>query len=442
MPAPRIEPPALIDWVAGEPVAAPECDYVDIRDNACSRTANITTVYVDESTDVQWCGYHTSNYASQCNNCNAWTSDNFDSGCADRDCSSHADDEDEWYIDRDPQPAALCSNMQCRECYPASQSSNYNPIHDYYFKPTPAFHGDGPSFYGFELEVETGDNRVRSTGRKALESFAGNATDLAYLKHDSSIESGFEMVTHPMSYPWAMENFPFDVLDVLKAHRARAASSCGLHIHVNRDGFSSPTHAYRWLKFWYRNERGISAIARRSDSHWAAFAASERSRVKRVVKPNLPDAWSTRLARSCAVYEPLHAARNAWLWHDTYYQEGRIAGHSAENFPQRIEYNAAMLEYRAVRDHGRDDYGAQRYSAVNTTNDATFEMRVFASTLETQQLQAALGLASATVEYTRKLTSTDIIRNDGWGWPAFRAWVSDRPDYNPLAAEMSARCAS
>jgi len=54
MPAPRIEPPALIDWVAGEPVAAPECDYVDIRDNACSRTANITTVYVDESTDVQW----------------------------------------------------------------------------------------------------------------------------------------------------------------------------------------------------------------------------------------------------------------------------------------------------------------------------------------------------------------------------------------------------
>jgi hypothetical protein len=64
-------------------------------------------------------------------------------------------------------------------------------------------------------------------------------------------------------------------------------------------------------------------------------------------------------------------------------------------------------------------------------------MRVFASSLDIQQIQAAMGLVSASVEYTRKLSAQQIIRHNGWAWSAFAEWVSGREEYAPLYAEMT-----
>ncbi len=87
-----------------------------------------------------------------------------------------------------------------------------------------------------------------------------------------------------------------------------------------------------------------------------------------------------------------------------------------------------------------DRYG-HRYSAVNVNNSATFEVRVFASTLKRQQLMAALDLVAGSVEYTRALTVGEIVQNDGWSESAFMGWVAERPQYEALRSEMEYACA-
>ena len=94
-----------------------------------------------------------------------------------------------------------------------------------------------------------------------------------------------------------------------------------------------------------------------------------------------------------------------------------------------------------VKDYAKGGMGS-RYRAINTQNTTTFELRIFASSLQPQEVQAALALAAASVEYTRDLTVRDIVRSDGWGWSSFVAWARQHPAYRPLVAEMEAlQCA-
>jgi hypothetical protein len=91
-----------------------------------------------------------------------------------------------------------------------------------------------------------------------------------------------------------------------------------------------------------------------------------------------------------------------------------------------------------VKDYAKGALGLYRYQAINTQNTDTFELRIFASTLQPLQVQAALAFASATVAYTRTLTVTAITRDHGWSWPAFTRWLATRPVYAPLLDQVRA----
>lgn len=273
--------------------------------------------------------------------------------CAD--CMSLIDDGD-YCSDCD----GPCSCGDCYECgyAPACEDPL---IHDYDFKPPPRFHGDGPTYFGLELEInaEDKDDDARTAARCL--------GDLGYLKADSSIDYGFEIVTHPMSYAWAMGNFPWQMLDKLReAGCGTDGASTGLHVHISRDAFSAPSHIYRWMKFLYRNADTVGVVARRVSHEWARFDNGDRERVMEFVK----------------------GAKSS------------------------------------------------RHKAINTQNEHTFELRVFASSLVAQEVQAALGLAAASVEYTRNLTVRDISRNHAWQWSSFVTWLSGKREYAPLAAEL------
>lgn len=237
-------------------------------------------------------------------------------------------------------------------------------IHDYWHKPWPVFHGQGPLFLGLELEVATPTEDRWYCARTA----AGWLRDLGYLKSDSSIDYGFEIVTHPMSYRWAIECFPWPMLSALADLGCEATSQTGLHVHLSRAGFTGPAHAYRWMKFVYRNQSAVTALARRESCQWAQFSDEPR---------------------------------------------------------------------RAVKEHAKGVLGSSRFWAINTSNTDTFELRVFASSLHPLQVQAALGFAAASVEYTRDLTVAGIVRG-GWSWPAFTGWLAGRPGYAALRREVEA----
>lgn len=137
-------------------------------------------------------------------------------------------------------------------------------IHHYSYRPTPEFHGAGPLYLGMELEVETDDTwQSSNTAVNALGS-------LAYLKEDGSVD-GFEIVTHPMSYAYALAEFPWQLLPELADEGCNTHEGTGLHIHVSRNAFRSPCHIFRWHKLIYRNAGAVQALARRGDNEYASF---------------------------------------------------------------------------------------------------------------------------------------------------------------------------
>lgn len=167
-------------------------------------------------------------------------------GCAD--CGPNPDDE--------------CG---CEECTYGDQEDG--TIHGYGFKPRPQFHGTGRVFLGLELEVET-----PYRGKNKLAGIAdGQLSGLGYLKDDSSISNGFELVTHPMTPDYAAESFPWEMLTELESHGCEADESCGIHVHVNRDGFDGAPHVFKWLRLIYRNASHVQRIARRESNRWASF---------------------------------------------------------------------------------------------------------------------------------------------------------------------------
>ncbi len=101
----------------------------------------------------------------------------------------------------------------------------------------PVFYGDSNRYFGVELEID---------GAGKDDDYADELLDIAnaddehiYIKSDSSLEDGMELVSHPMTLDYH-KNFCWeDVMSyaVRLGYRSHQTSTCGLHVHVNRDSF-------------------------------------------------------------------------------------------------------------------------------------------------------------------------------------------------------------
>lgn len=390
MPNNTLHPPDLICGACGSGVGevvqtvenVEVCRACEANLNACDSCRRPTGEYLRETVQgLDLCTECASGY-STCARCELLSRRTHDlagggevcSVCADRhywtcmgsDCAalidtgdycSDCDDDvslDDGYYD---------SGSSCNCCGPRRESGSAL-IYNYSYKPEPVFHGEGPLYLGLELEIETAYDETSDCARIANAALGS----LGYLKEDGSISRGFEMVTHPMSHEYARTQFPWQMLEVL-AGRECTGEDTGLHVHVSRKGFASPSHVYRWLKFLHRNSEHVSVIARRDSDQWAAWNHRDRMRAK---------------------------------------------------------------------EHAKGELYGERYRAINVTNEATFEVRVFRSSLNPQEVQAALDLVAGSVEYTRELTVADINARGGWTWSAFTAWAAGRPEYSALTREIGA----
>ncbi|MCM6774539.1 hypothetical protein NDR87_13610 [Nocardia sp. CDC159] len=385
------DPPAAGDPLCPACAEWPPCDQCELPATNPHRTVDDADLCADCARD--W---------TQCRECRLYTNLEHDTaegnalcdGCA-RDCDTCADclryTRDYLRLDNDLIVCDDCSDgySACRDCYILVSSSSdsycldctYNHthwrVHDYSYKPTPVFHGRGPLFLGLELEIRTPAEEYD----RCVDLAADTVDGLAYLKDDGSIGSGcgFELVTHPMSYQWAIERFPWELLPELASQGAYVDDEVGIHVHVSRAAFASRAHVYRWLKFVYRNQSAATRLARRSSDEWASFTSDARAGIGDYAK-----------------------------------------GH-----------------------HSRGLAGLGRFQAINTLPDDTFEVRIFASSLLPQQVQAALAFVAASVDYTRTLTVSGIARHRGWEWTAFVTWLRSRPKFLPLLAELEdLACAS
>lgn len=158
-------------------------------------------------------------------------------------------------------------------CYSCDdeRSSDSEYIHDYSYKPKPIFRGNGPRYFGVELEVECLDVELDWTAGQTTEFFGGS--DFVYLKEDGSINHGFEIVTHPWTLQVHREKWEgFDKQMFVRNLQSFETSTCGLHVHISRDSASKLT----WAKFIAfvsdtDHRRITETIAMRSNSRWCEY---------------------------------------------------------------------------------------------------------------------------------------------------------------------------
>ena len=259
--------------------------------------------------------------------------------------------DDDAYYEDDDQDDPLCWHCYC-------QTQQDKEIHEYSYKPTPLFYGEGERYYGVELEIdgagEDSDNACQ------LMRLANRGQELVYCKHDGSLQDGFELVTHPMTLDFHQHSMPWE--DILQeavelGYQSHKASTCGLHVHVNRSAFGC-TEA--------RQEACIARVLYLVERFW-----DELLKFSRRTQSQL-NQWAARYG----------------------YKER----------PQEI------------LDHAKKGNGIGRYAAVNLQNRDTIEFRIFRGTLKYNTLIATLQLVDKICGMAVAL-SDELLKP--LAWPSF-----------------------
>ena len=208
-------------------------------------------------------------------------------------------------------------------------------------------------FVGVELEVESPREDPEMISDFVDELMGNTAT----CERDGSLNEGFEIITQPATPAAYCDNFKLEELCRLldsngcKSHDTR---TCGLHVHVSR----------------------------------AALGASEQARdmvcAKLLV---LMDKFTDELTKF---------ARRDWV-------NGRWAP-KYRNFNADGEQSTKKLleKYKPCKDSG------DRYKALNLTNDATIEFRIFKGTLNPLALKATVLLCETMVQFCKTHTTPQV----------------------------------
>lgn len=300
--------------------------------------------------DEVFCERCADRVASPCTRCNEWTlrdhltsvgDDVYCESCADYisyqtcdDCG-HTDYEDEMsYSEED-------DAWYCNGCYNRASTQS---IRSYHHGPCLHFYGEGKYHLGVELEVDGGDRGDRyDSARRAI----ATMEDRVYCCEDGSLDTGFEIITHPHTYD-EMKKLPWEQMMRELSEtgwRGHDVDTAGLHVHISRTAFDSTDAIARLCSFF--------------EAHWDFVTKFSRR------KPEKLKSWAHRKGEYCEV----------------------------------------VLKTKDLK--GRVNSDGDRYCAVNTTNRNTVEIRVFKSTLKHTTLLAALELVVLLAERSNQITDEE-----------------------------------
>lgn len=268
-------------------------------------------------------------------------------------------------------------------------------INGYLYKPAPEFgYKNGRESranltFGVELEVEPrndgGSVRMDSSDLSvAIDRIPGGRT---YCKSDGSLESGVEIVSHPgtLAHHMYVMHWRQICRTCEKAGcRSHDARNCGLHVHVGRKQLGRTA-----------NER--ETVVRKVQVLFSLYSA-ELTR------------FSRRATNRLAQWAPIRA--------------NPVLSRSMD--PNDLQRWAEC--YLSVYDSNH----SARYTAVNVTNSATVEIRIFRGTLKRDTLIAAIQLVSNIFEYAMTHSWGDILAST---W----AEVAAYKPYKEVTAYMQVR---
>ena len=235
-----------------------------------------------------------------------------------------------------------------------------NDIAEYSYKPEPVFYGDGNRFFGVELEIDHGGKE--NDNARILKEIANAEQEHIYVKSDGSLDDGMEIVTHPMSLEYHRQ-FCWEALmkkAISMGYRSHQTSTCGLHLHVNRDSLGDSRE---------EQDEVISRILYFVEHHWNELLKFSR--------------------RS-------EYSMNRWAARYGFEKTGKD-----------------ILEKAKKGDNGR-------YAAVNLMNYSTIEFRLFRGTLKYNTLIAAIELVNEICDLAIHLSDDGIAK---MSWSEFVAAI-------------------
>lgn len=228
--------------------------------------------------------------------------------------------------------------------------------------------------FGFEIEVGISESKYSSDVLATrVQQTANKRGKFIYCKSDSSINHGFEIVSHPVNYNWIEKNS--DLVKSIMSMKdygcsADDESSCGMHIHMSRSEFS-PLQLYRFIKFLNYNKK---------------FSCFMSERV------------STR-------------------------------GGSGLSMPSYTKFIGG--DEAIIKTVSRKGNLIERYSIVNLGNEHTVEVRMFQSTLNYETFMKNIQLCKALFEYSKYSTNTNDSNLD-----KFFEFVYKSGEYKHLEKRM------
>ena len=143
-------------------------------------------------------------------------------------------------------------------------------IRGYHKRPALHFFGEGPKFFGLELECDGSDAEGSEDDVRAI--FSGHM-DRFYFNSDGSLSNGFEAITHPMS-PEEMLRMDWEQITTEMLDRAydNDRDTAGIHIHVSRRFFNGEKNIGRLVRMFSENYYDMIKFAQRPEhraEHWA-----------------------------------------------------------------------------------------------------------------------------------------------------------------------------
>lgn len=138
-------------------------------------------------------------------------------------------------------------------------------------------------YLGVELEIDSGGEN-EDNARYICDVMNTNKENI-YCKHDGSLINGFEIVSHPCTLDYHKTLKYEEIFEwlVKQKYRSHDTSTCGMHVHINRDyfGVDKLTQDLCIGKLLYLCEKHwemVELIARRTSNRYARRFLLEKMR--------------------------------------------------------------------------------------------------------------------------------------------------------------------
>ena len=157
----------------------------------------------------------------------------------------------------------------------------YQPESFHFFRASPL---DEDIYLGIELEMSCMDQDRVIPAYYLLHELSDNES-LFYIKHDGSVDNGWEIVSYPATLNHHKFEFPWPKICKRAAElgcRSHNTNTCGLHVHItNRLSY---TQAIQFGTFIYNNRSLNEIVARRGGTDYSRYKKADRIKYGKELK--------------------------------------------------------------------------------------------------------------------------------------------------------------